>query len=334
MNAALLPEAFPLRREVEFAAAIREDPGSTCYYDTLWLDPHKVAFLAVCLPAGGLQGAVAAAALKQVLRATLTELGDPAACLAASENVEGAEAIDAATVTLDLRQGSATAAVMANGIVTDGNGGMVPAGTFSIAPDAVLIMRAGGVPAAPAAGEAGTVTPSEFARQALAGATGAAVAAAILFKGTTRPPGVETATLSNDLSEVPALLDRLDRFCDHHRIDRQAIAGLDVALDEILTNLISYAFRDGARHIIDVEFAVADGCLSIEVRDAGAAFNPLKVPPPNMSEDINAREIGGLGMHFVRTVTDEITYRREAGWNILHLKKALKMRDEEGVDIQ
>jgi anti-sigma regulatory factor (Ser/Thr protein kinase) len=175
---------------------------------------------------------------------------------------------------------------------------------------------------------------SEFAQQALAGATGAAVAAAILFKGATRPPGVETATLPNDLPEIPRLLDRFERFCDHHHIDGQAVAGLDVALDEILTNLISYAFRDGARHVIDVEFAVADGWLSVEVRDAGAAFNPLKVPPPVMSEDINAREVGGLGMHFVRTVADEITYRREAGWNILHLKKALKTRDEEGVEAQ
>ncbi len=95
--------------------------------------------------------------------------------------------------------------------------------------------------------------------------------------------------------------------------------------------MISYAFRDGARHIIDVEISFAGNCLSIEIRDDGSPFDPLKIPPPDLTSELAEREVGGLGIHFVRTVADEVGYRREEGWNILRLVKRTDTHGKRGV---
>jgi serine/threonine-protein kinase RsbW len=113
----------------------------------------------------------------------------------------------------------------------------------------------------------------------------------------------------------------MEKFRELNGIDEEAFAGVDLAVDEILTNVISYAFRDGGSHRIDLDLDFSGERLLIEIRDDGVPFNPLDIPPPRLGGEVGEREIGGLGMHFVRNIADEITYRREANWNILSLSK-------------
>ncbi|HEX3026476.1 MAG TPA: ATP-binding protein [Clostridia bacterium] len=94
-----------------------------------------------------------------------------------------------------------------------------------------------------------------------------------------------------------------------------------MSLDEILTNTVGYGFKDSEEHEIIVKFVLYNKTLTIEIRDDGIPFNPLKQPEPDLSQNIEERPIGGLGIHLVRKMMDAVDYRREEGCNILTIKK-------------
>jgi anti-sigma regulatory factor (Ser/Thr protein kinase) len=165
---------------------------------------------------------------------------------------------------------------------------------------------------------------AEIVAAATSGLEPGAALGLIRFKGPGRRSGAaasETISITNECGQVAEAIARIEEFRLHNGIGEDAFAGLDLAVDEILTNVISYAFRDGARHRIDVELDFSGERLGIEIRDDGIPFNPLDIPPPRLDGGLGEREVGGLGMHFVRNIADEITYRREAKWNILRLSK-------------
>ena len=95
-------------------------------------------------------------------------------------------------------------------------------------------------------------------------------------------------------------------------------------MDELLTNTISYGFPQGGEHEITVEIVLQGGALVITTHDGGLAFNPLERAEADTSQGIEERPVGGLGIHLVRNMMDEIEYRRESGQNVLVMKKLIK----------
>ena len=98
---------------------------------------------------------------------------------------------------------------------------------------------------------------------------------------------------------------------------------MNLALDEVVTNVIRYAHDDGRQHPIVVRLALEQGVLTAQVEDDGRAFNPLDAPVPDIGAGIDDRPIGGLGIHLVRSVMTSVEYRREDGRNVLTMKKRL-----------
>jgi serine/threonine-protein kinase RsbW len=127
--------------------------------------------------------------------------------------------------------------------------------------------------------------------------------------------------VSNDLSEIPRLAETIDTFCAGHGIPQKIVLDFHLALDEVLTNIISYAFRDAARHDIEVAMSYRDECLTIEIVDDGPAFDPLQAPPPDVTSALAERPVGGLGIHLVKKLMDGVDYRRQQDRNCLRLSK-------------
>ncbi len=73
-----------------------------------------------------------------------------------------------------------------------------------------------------------------------------------------------------------------------------------------------------------IEVNVEGDRLMIDIRDDGAPFDPLSIPEPDLSVELEERQIGGLGMYFVRSLLDNIEYRRSNGWNVVSLEKRLR----------
>jgi anti-sigma regulatory factor (Ser/Thr protein kinase) len=123
--------------------------------------------------------------------------------------------------------------------------------------------------------------------------------------------------VSNALSEVPRAAEQVEAFCRERSIPAPIVHKFSLALDEALTNIISHAFADGARHEIDVRLETGGGYVTAVMSDDGAPFDPLSQPAPDIHAPVEERKIGGLGIHLLRKLMDQADYQRRDGRNIL-----------------
>lgn len=113
--------------------------------------------------------------------------------------------------------------------------------------------------------------------------------------------------------------EAFDRFRAGHGLPIGAAWKLQVALDEILSNIVRYAYAGRGPVDIDIEFAFRHGIVTVTVTDAGPRFNPLDVPPPPTDLPLDERQPGGLGLALVRSLTDEARYEWRDGRNTLKI---------------
>ena len=133
-----------------------------------------------------------------------------------------------------------------------------------------------------------------------------------------------SVTLVNQLSEVTRLSRLVEAFGEAEGLGPEPVFSMNLALDEVVTNVIRYAHDDDDRqHPIVVRLAVEQDVLTAQVEDDGRAFNPLEAPGPDLDAGIDERPIGGLGIHLVRSMMTSVEYRREDGRNVLTMKKKL-----------
>lgn len=136
-----------------------------------------------------------------------------------------------------------------------------------------------------------------------------------------------TVALKNDLVELERLSSVVEEFGKRHGVPTTALFDLHLALDEILTNVVSYGYDDQDEHEIIVRLAFAgDGNaprIEVEVEDDGRPFNPLETAPPDVNTSVEDRPIGGLGIYLVRRVMEDLEYRRQRGKNVFVMRKTL-----------
>ena len=128
-------------------------------------------------------------------------------------------------------------------------------------------------------------------------------------------------TIRNQLSELGRVCDlvsTLERTC---HLPAQLVFDLNVVLDELLSNIINYGYDDKLPHEIGVTLSADDAAVEVRIDDDGKAFNPLAAPEPDLTLPLTERPIGGLGLHFVRKLMDDVHYRREDNHNHMFLKK-------------
>jgi serine/threonine-protein kinase RsbW len=130
-------------------------------------------------------------------------------------------------------------------------------------------------------------------------------------------------TIANALLETGRAASLLAELATEHGLPAATTADMSVALDEVLSNIIKYGYKDTNRHEITIRFIVSARELTAEVEDDGRPFDPLSVPPPELQKPLAEREIGGLGIHFLRTILTEVSYCRSGDRNRLVLKKSL-----------
>lgn len=123
-----------------------------------------------------------------------------------------------------------------------------------------------------------------------------------------------------DLTRVRLAVDQLAAEC---HLAAEVVGDMQVALDEILTNIVDYGYRDDAEHEIRIFLRVVDNVLEATIEDDGTPFNPLGVAAPNTSAPLRERKIGGVGVHFVKNLMSEVRYDRIDDRNRLVLKKKL-----------
>ena len=134
---------------------------------------------------------------------------------------------------------------------------------------------------------------------------------------------VLTLTLTSRLKDIERLATAVDAFGVEHELTDEVMFAVNLSLDEVVTNVISYAFSDAQEHPIVVRLSLDGEVLRAQVTDGGQPFNPLTVPTPDLDAPVEERRIGGLGLHIVREMMDDLEYRREGDKNVLTLTKHL-----------
>ncbi|EIP99402.1 anti-sigma regulatory factor (Ser/Thr protein kinase) [Opitutaceae bacterium TAV1] len=135
----------------------------------------------------------------------------------------------------------------------------------------------------------------------------------------------QVLTLRNDLAELPRLAAFIDAFCAPLRPGDQDTLALQLALEETVTNVINHGYRDGLPHTFNVTLSADDSRrITVMVDDDAPAFDPLARPPVDTGAPLEARPVGGLGIHLVRKLVDRARYERRDGRNILTLERTLR----------
>lgn len=127
--------------------------------------------------------------------------------------------------------------------------------------------------------------------------------------------------LKNNLSEIERLGQTVTEFGELYNLSSKIIFAVNLALEEVVTNIISYGYEDKNEHQINVCIFLEGNELTVEVQDDGRPFNPLEAPEPDTRKPLQDRQIGGLGIHLVRNLMDGLEYSREEGKNLLVMKK-------------
>jgi serine/threonine-protein kinase RsbW len=127
--------------------------------------------------------------------------------------------------------------------------------------------------------------------------------------------------IQNDLAEIGTVRDALDNLASEVGIPMRALMQLQVALDEVASNVVRYSWEDGGRHEFLVRITVRAGAIDLEVVDDGRAFDPLSAPPPTVPANSQRPRPGGLGIHMVRKLVDSFSYQRIDGRNHTRLSK-------------
>jgi anti-sigma regulatory factor (Ser/Thr protein kinase) len=129
--------------------------------------------------------------------------------------------------------------------------------------------------------------------------------------------------LTNCLAGVEQLAFALDHFCNVQGLSDQVKNQVNLVLEELYTNTVNYGFEgiNDGRVVIALLNNVS--YLEIVYQDNGIAYNPLQAEDPELLLSVEDRPIGGLGVFFVKTMTDHVEYMRDGGFNIIKMTKNL-----------
>ncbi|MBW2514483.1 MAG: ATP-binding protein [Deltaproteobacteria bacterium] len=130
--------------------------------------------------------------------------------------------------------------------------------------------------------------------------------------------------LKNDLSELQNLCQNCEEIGRSINVSDKSIFEMNLALDELFTNIISYGFNDCREHIIKISITVDGDQMEMRIEDDGIPFNPLESKTPDFQCGIEDCKIGGLGIHLIKKLMDDLQYQRVADKNILVLKRKLQ----------
>ena len=139
-----------------------------------------------------------------------------------------------------------------------------------------------------------------------------------------QPPKTFSFALKNDIAELQTLGRQIESVGRALNLSKRCLFEINLALDELFTNIISYGFTDGHEHRIEVSLSAENEVLSVIIADDGVAFNPTERPAPARPDTVDDCRVGGLGIYLIKNLMDEICYRREGEKNILTLKKKLE----------
>ena len=128
-------------------------------------------------------------------------------------------------------------------------------------------------------------------------------------------------TVPTRLEELDGLAASVEDFAREQAWPTDLTFQVNLVLEELWLNVVNHGHAKG-EHVVEIRMTSEAESLTIEITDDGKPFNPLEnAPIPDVAAALSDRSIGGLGVHLVRTMMDDMRYSREGGKNHLILVK-------------
>lgn len=138
---------------------------------------------------------------------------------------------------------------------------------------------------------------------------------------------MSSIVLRSEMGELRRLETWLQEFFVANRLPETDLSMVFLVLEEIVSNIIIHGYDRAADKEILVRIGLSEGTLRIEFEDQAKPFNPLEVPPMQLADNIQDQQIGGLGVHIVRNIVDQLDYQRDGDRNRLILFKSASKQD-------
>jgi len=116
--------------------------------------------------------------------------------------------------------------------------------------------------------------------------------------------------IHNDISDMGLVRDTLDKLAREFGIPVRALTQLQVALDEVVSNVIKYSWDDGRQHEFLVRITVQPDRVDLEIFDDGREFDPMTAFLPSHAPEGRPPRPGGLGIHMIKKLVDRFAYER------------------------
>ena len=136
-------------------------------------------------------------------------------------------------------------------------------------------------------------------------------------------PGQLNLTLPARQDSLVVLAEAVEMLAESESWLAEVKFHVDLVLEEMAQNIISYGYSDGRSGQFEVSIRRQGDQLLITIEDDGDAFNPFSLAEPNLELSLDERSIGGLGVHFARTLMNSHRYERIDGRNRVELTKSL-----------
>jgi sigma-B regulation protein RsbU (phosphoserine phosphatase) len=133
----------------------------------------------------------------------------------------------------------------------------------------------------------------------------------------------------NQFPEIERFKKSFNSFSEQHEIPTPVRRKMNLVFDELLNNIISYAYSDEDEHDIEIKIVLSEDHLTVSITDDGIPFNPFDVEKPDTELSLEERRIGGLGVHLVREVMDKVSYQRRIDKNVTTLVKDIAETTKE-----
>ena len=130
-----------------------------------------------------------------------------------------------------------------------------------------------------------------------------------------------SGVLSHRIAELHELASVTERFLRAFDVPEHTIFQINLAVEELVSNTINHGSRDGEQSAIRVALSMSDGEIVVRIEDEAPPFDPFARAPVDTAAAIEARPIGGLGIHLVKEMIDRVEYRRVDGRNHVTLRQ-------------
>lgn len=130
----------------------------------------------------------------------------------------------------------------------------------------------------------------------------------------------DTLQIKALVNNLPSVLSFIDKKLEENGCPPRVICQIDTVAEEIFVNIANYAYAPETGSM-SVGIECSNKAAVLTFTDQGTAYDPFIRSDPDVTLSAKDRSIGGLGVFMVKKMTDEFSYRRENGSNILTIKK-------------